>query len=162
MSSVICIECVFVGSGVRYCMDLLVSFREFFFSPSFRDSWAAVSGCFSSLFLLFLPPFFSWGRPGLLFFSSGLWLAGPLRRRRQVRPCIAHATLLFFFFLLSLPGRPPSPFPFSSLSFCLSLSLSCMNSVNLAAPASSHTLVATTKPCLFQHKRCTASLQRAH
>ena len=136
-NSVFCRGGVFVGFGRAFLYGLFTRLREFFFRR-FRASGAVVSG---PAFLFFSPlphsssPFLLLGPAwaALLFFCAPC--CQDCRRRRQVRRSIAHAMLLFFF-LLSLPGRPHSPFP-SFFSFFLSLSLSCMH---LASRALRHKL----------------------
>ena len=94
------------------------------FSPFFRDSGAAVSGSSSLLFLLLLPPFFSWGRPGLLFFSSALAAVRTAVVEGRSDAAFAHAMLLSFFSPLSARPAPLSLALFFRFFFSLSLSLS--------------------------------------
>ena len=122
----ICVGCVFVGSGRAFLYEFPCERQGVLFSPLFWDSGAAVfSGSSSLLFLLLLPPFLLLGSAwaALLFFC--LCCRQDCRRRRQVRRSTCHVSF-FSFFLFSLPGRPPSPLSFLSffLSFFLSLSLS--------------------------------------
>ena len=84
------------------------------------------------LFLLLLPPFCSWGRPGLLFFSS-VCVAARTALVVEGRSGTAHAMSLVSSLFSFLSARP-APLSFSlvlSFSFCLSFlsffSLSCMH-----------------------------------
>ena len=119
---------VSLGLDVRFCMEFFMCIREFCLCR-FRASGLVFPGPFLSslLFLLLLPPFFSWGRPGFLFSSSVLFAvrtasstkAGPALH------CVV-AFCLFFFFLFSLPGPAPLSLALSlPLSFSPSLSLAC-------------------------------------
>ena len=124
--------------------------------------------CFS-LFLslpLLLLLLCSGGRPGC-FSSSSLRPAAGHRtdirywdRPGSVLPCLS--------FFLFLPGSVASllfslRLPSLSLSFSLSLSLFCKHALSEpSAPASCHTLVSQTKPCISQSSRFTARRQMAH
>ena len=135
--------------GARTGMDLLVRFREFFF--------AVFSGLLGRGFRFFFSPLPPSSSPFLLLGSA--WAAllffsfrccQDCRRRRQVLRCTqtCHA-MCSLSFLLSLPGRPPSPLPFS-FSFFLSFFLSFLFlslSLFLFLLHASDTESAPTLPC---------------
>ena len=123
-NSVFCNGCVSLVMGERFCMDLCIGYRGFFFSP--------FSGCvfwfFLSLPLVLLLLLF-WG-PARVHFPSLLSLnlqdAGlPV----PVQAGAAHTCCLSFLLSSLCPGR--SPFPLSSSAFCI-LSLLCSFSLSLS------------------------------
>ena len=112
-NSVFCVGCVFFGSGRAFLYGFTCdAIREFFFSPLFRDSGAAVSGPVLLLLLFssssFFFPLSSLGVGlGCSSFLLCLLLPG-LPSSTAGRSGAAHAmSLLSSSFLLSLPGRPP-------------------------------------------------------
>ena len=92
----------------------------------------------SSSFPLFLA--LLGGRPGSSLFSSALVPSGAHRRQECSLSCSACSCLVC---LLSLPGLAPPLFSFFPSSFCLSLSLACMQREYLRMVTSRETLMET-------------------
>ena len=143
----------FVGSGCAFLYGFLYANPGVLSSRRFRVSGAAVSGSVSSslLFLLLLPPFFSWGRPGFSFLSFFLsvFLAGLSFFLSWFRSVLSFflSWLVFLSSSLSfLSARAGSPLPPLLSSFSLSLSLFLSSLASTGPHHSEKGLVVTRLP----------------
>ena len=128
----ICVGCVFVGSGRAILYAFTCERQGVLFFAVFSGLWGRGfrSGSASSPLPPSSSPFLLLGSAwaALLFFC--LCCCQDCRSSSKAGPAL-HMPCLFLLFLFSslCPAGPPLPCPFLSFSFFLSFSLSCMQAL---------------------------------